>query len=273
MNSISLNQNTCKDLNLFDFLKSASKFSGVELNFKSIKENLSDNTKLKDILEVLSTFDLTVTSIFKLKDFNLCSDHNFSTKIIPKFKKMIDFCYKLESDLVIIQPSFFTESQASEIIPRRRTNSRTTKRLTELSKTVKDSDIKIGFEFLALQDSSVRSLQETKDILQPLESLENIGYVIDCFHFIKSEGDFNSLKDIKEYIYIVQLCNLRFTSIDDLDNSNDSERNLLDDGDFEIRKFLENLRKLRYRKNYSIEVSPTNCIKNLFKEVLNYLRR
>jgi len=273
MNRLSLNQNTCKELDFYDFIRKSKDFKGVELNFKSIKENLSDNIKLKDIMEVLDTYDLTVASIFRLKDLNLSSDHSFKTKIIPKFKQMIDYSYKLESDLIIAQPSFFSESQTSEEIPRRRTNNRTTKRLIELSKTAKDSDVKIGFEFIALKDSSVCSLKETKDILQPLESLENIGYVIDCFHFIKNNEEFNLLKDIKEYIYTVQLCNLKFTSIDDLDDLDDTERKFLADGDFNLRKFLENLRKLHYHRDFSIEINPTNCTKNLFKKVLNYLKK
>ena len=106
MNRISLNQNTCKDLSLFDFLKRSKDFRGVELNFKSINEKLSDNIKLKDIMEVLETYDLAVTSIFRLKDLNLSSDHSFNTKILRKFNQMIDYCYKLESDSIISSSTF-----------------------------------------------------------------------------------------------------------------------------------------------------------------------
>ncbi len=272
MNRLSLNQN-CKDLSLnlslLDFLNQSKKFRGVELNFKSIREYIADNQKLKDLFEVMETFDLTTTSVFKLKDFNLCSDREFKIKIIPKFNQMIGYCYKLESGLVIIQPSFFTESQVSEEIPRRRIINRTTKRLTELSKIAKDSDIKIGFEFLNLQDSSVSSLTEVKEILQPLESLENVGYVIDCFHFIKSNEDISLFKDIIDYLFIIQLCDLKYTSITDLSTISKSDRCNLGEGNFNVNKFIENLRKLGYRRDYSIELYKTDCSK-LYKKVLNY---
>jgi len=266
---LALNQKSCKHLNILDFIKFSKNFIGVELNFKKIKKAISKGIKLKDILETLEIFDLKVISIFCLKDFSLCSDKDYKTKILNNLMLMLDYCYKLESNLIITNPSFLKFSSEPYEIPKWRIVNRTIKRLKDISKKAIEGDINIGFEFLNLPDSSISTLNEAKEVLKPLQSLENIGYIIDSFHLAKSKTNFNELNDIKDFIFLIQLSDLKYNlnnQVDELNALNDSERIFPGEGNFDFKSFLKTIEKIRYNKPYSIELSKNDCSENFYKK-------
>jgi sugar phosphate isomerase/epimerase len=263
---LSLNQNTCKNLFLVDFIKYSKNFEGVELNFKSIQKHLSEDGNLKDILEVLEIFDTKLTSIFCLKDFSLSSEREFKTQVIPILNQMIKFCYKLEGDLIILNPSFLEPSQNIESIPQWRIFNRTTKRLEEISKKSENEDIKIGFEFITLPNSSIKTLFEAKEVLKPLESQENVGYIIDTFYFALSNSELNQLNDIKELLFLIQLSDLKYESSSDLTSLNESDRLFPGEGNFNLKNFIKFTKRIGYRKSYSIELKQRECSNNLYKK-------
>lgn len=264
---ISLNQNTCKDLKLLDFIARAKRFDGVELEFKRIKEALNKNTTLKDVMELSEMYDLEVSSLFSLKDFSLCSEREYKIRILPTFSQMIEYCIKLECDLLIITPSDLEASSNGNAIPHWRIVNRTTRRLEDLSKKAKKSDIKIGFEYLTSTDCSIATLKDAKEVLNPLESRENVGYVIDTFSLAKNNIDFNQLHDIKELIWLVQLSDIKHESIDDLPEIVELDRIFPGDGAFNWKKFVFLLQKLRYQGKYSLELSKKECPKKAHEKI------
>ena len=263
---LSLNQNSCKAQNLIEFIKYSRNFDGVELNFKRIKEYLSENKHIKEILELLEIYDTKLTSIFKLKNFSLCSDREYKTKVLTTLKQMIRYSYKLEGNLLILNPSLIEASQGTNLIPQWRILNKTRKRLEEIAKVAKNEDIRIGFEFINMPNSSIRTLSEAKQVIAPLESIENIGYIIDIFHFIKSKSQLNELKDIKELIFLIQLSDFKFKTQEDISNLEDLDRVFPGEGDFEYKKFINFAWNIGYRKNYSIELLKNNCSENFSKK-------
>ncbi len=269
---LALNQKSCENFTLIEFLKFSKDFDGVELNFKKIKGNLSENVKLKDILEHMEIYNLKLSSIFRLKDFSLSSDMDFKKKILKNLKQMLDYCYKLEGNLIIVNPSLVTLNFNTEISKWRIIN-RTRKRLEIISKIALNDDINVGFEFLHLENSSISTLNDAIEVLTPFESSqENLGYVIDSFHYAKSKADFSQLKDIKELIFLIQLSDLRY---DTTNSANDStylrkvKRVFPGEGDFEdfkLKDFINYTRKIGYRKMYSIELLKKDCLKDLYKK-------
>lgn len=245
MIKLALNQNSCRDLSLLEFIKFSRDFKGVELNFKKIKRSLSKNLKLKDILETLEIYNLRVFSIFHLKNFSLCSDKDYKTKVLNNLMQMFNLCYKLESNLIIINPSKLELSSEANIIPKWRVINRTIKRLEDLSKKAYDEDINIGFEFLG----SIPTLNDAMEVLEPIESQENLGYIINT-RFI-SDSDYNQLKKIKDFIFLIKLSGLKYDEEDITDISKD---------------FIKFTQKIGYRKVYSIELSEEECLDNLYKK-------
>ena len=271
MIQLALNQDSCKDLKLLDFLKYSKRFMGAELDFKKIKKSISSGkVNLNEILETLEIYSLKLVSIFQLEDFSLSSDKHYKSVILNSLSHMLNYSYKLESDLIIVQPSFLTipsEISSDSIeIPKRRIINRTIKRLKDLSKRAYEQDINIGFEFLSLPNSSIATLDEAKEVLKPLESQENVGYIIDTFTLAKTGADINELREIKDFIFLIQLGDLLYdpnSKSEDLISIDDSNRIPPGRGNYDFTSFFKLLQKMRFDKPYSIELSKNQCSENL----------
>ena len=271
MIQLALNQNSCKDLKLLDFINYSKRFMGVELDYKKIKKSISSGkVNLNEIQETLEIYSLKLVSIFQLEDFSLSSDKYYKSVILNRLNHMLKYSYKLESDLIIIQPSFLpipSEPSSDSIeIPKQRIINRTSKRLNSLSKIAYEEDINIGFEFLNLPNSSISTLDDAKEVLRPLEFLENVGYIIDTFSLAKSGADINELREIKDYIFLTQLGDLIYdpnSKPEDLISIEDSNRVFPGRGNYDFMSFFEFMQKIRYDKPYSIELSKKQCSENL----------
>ena len=257
---LALNQNSCKNQKFFEFIKYAKDFKCVELNFREIKNFLSETIKLRNILENLEIYNLKVESIFSLKDISLSSERKYKTKILNRLKQMFKFCDGLESNLIVVNPSKLERYPNSNTIPKWRIANRTRKRLESMAKIANSEDIKIGLEFLS--DSSISTLNEAIKVVEPLESIENLGFVIDSFHIAKSESDYSRLRDINDLIFLIQLSDIKHETSDSI------IRVFPGEGDFEFREFLKFTQKIRYSGVYSIELAKEECLENLYQKFL-----
>ncbi|MBD3254345.1 MAG: TIM barrel protein [Candidatus Lokiarchaeota archaeon] len=265
---LALNQNSCKNLKINEFLKFSKDFKGVELDYEKIDEVISKGLLLKDLKEELEMFGLKMVSLFTLKDFSLSRDSVFKRKILPSFEKMMDIGYRLESNLLVVKPSDISDDPSLRNVPDWRIYKRTTERLEEISKIAQKEDIKIGFEFDC--GTSISDFQQAKKVLDPLKSQENLGFVIDTFEFYKSESDINELKDVIDFVYLVQLSDILEVSNKTEYNKDDSykkySRVFPGGGKRKIPQFLRLVRKLGYRDYFSIKLDKIECNQNLFKK-------
>ena len=257
---IALNQNTCKQFNLLDFIKFAKRFDAVELDFKKIKEFLSKNFQLKILVELLEIYNTKIASLYPLENFSLSSDREFKTTILNNFKLLLDYSNKLESNLIIVNPSVLDPSIDITSIPKWRIINRTRTRLQDISKRAYKEDINIGFEFSTLKGSSISTLNEAKEILKPMENQENLGYIIDTFHLGQLDLDFNEIKDILKFIYLIKLADFNEDSLESL------KRLFPGQGIFDFNKFYRFLEKMGYNRTYSIELSQYQCSEKLLEK-------
>ncbi|OLS12324.1 MAG: isomerase [Promethearchaeota archaeon CR_4] len=268
-----LNQVTLKSTPCDEFISAAgdAKFDGVEVNQENIATYLTQGTykTLKDILE---SYQLSVASVDILEDFNLCSDYDFKTKILSLTQLMCEIGYKLESDLIIVNPSFIREDADPAEIREDKIITRTQKRLSEISKIAAKNDIRVGFEFLALSHSSVRSLSLSRKIIDPIAlKLENVGYIVDSFHYLISGGNEYDLMSISN-LYLIHVSDLRFTSGEDLSGKKDTDRVFPGEGNFDFPGFIRMLKKRRYRGYLSIELFDPELYKKVPFEVAKKAR-
>ncbi|TFG03742.1 MAG: sugar phosphate isomerase/epimerase [Promethearchaeota archaeon] len=256
---IALNQNTCEKLNSTSFIKFSHKckFNGVELNVEHIQQAISDEIKIKDLFDVLNAYNLKVYSIFLLDDFSLSSDNTYKLEVLKKLELIINYSHEFESNLMIIRPSSLENFTDLDLIPQWKINRRTTQRLEDISKMAYKEDINIGFEYCSEKTSSISNLNDAKKVLKPLESQENLGYLIDTFNLAKNNTNFNQLDEIKEYLFLIRL-----TDYVRGFNSN-LERLLPGEGDFNFSSFYSYLRKIKYSKPFSIEISKYECSEKL----------
>ncbi|TFG29584.1 MAG: sugar phosphate isomerase/epimerase, partial [Promethearchaeota archaeon] len=245
---------------LLDFIKFAKLFDEVDLDFKKIKKLLSKNSQLNDLIEILDIYDTKIASIYPLEDFSLCSDRDYKTTILKNFQLMLEYSIKLESNLIVVNPSILNTSIDINSIPKWRIINRTTKRLQEISKRAYKEDINVGFEFSTQKGSSITTLKEAKEVLKPLESQENLGYIIDTFHIGILKLDFNEIKEILNFIYLIKLADFN-------DNSPENQKRLFPgQGSFDFNKFYRFLEKLSYNKTFSIELSQYKCSETLLEK-------
>lgn len=263
MIDLALNQNSCtKDKDLLEFIEYAKDFQGVELNFQEIISYIEENQNfsIKDLTEYLEMYDLRLINLLQIDDFSLCSDTKFSNEIIPQLEKMIDLCYKWGCYLITVSPS-----PESRDIPQWRITRRTKQKLKELADIAYKEDIKLGLEFRALPDSSISSLSEAKEVLKPLISRENLGYIIDTFYLTINETDIDQLKDIINQIFLIQLSDIN--PLIDLDSSEVKEEHRIfpGKGKFDFETFFSFTRQSWYRDYYSIEGHREECDLNYYK--------
>jgi len=263
MIDLALNQNSCTEgKDLLEFIDYAKDFQGIELNFQEIISYIEENQNfsIKDLTEYLEMYDLRLINLLQIDDFSLCSDTKFTNEIIPQLEKMIDFCYKWGCYLITVSPS-----PESRDIPQWRITRRTKQKLKEMADIAYKEDIKLGLEFQALADSSISSLSEAKDVLKPLISQENLGYIIDTFYFAINETEIDQLKSIINQIFLIQLSDIN--PLIDLDSSEVKEeyRIFPGKGKFDFENLFSFTKQSWYRDYYSIELHREECDLNCYK--------
>ncbi len=265
MRSLALNQLTCKKKDIIKFIKISNDFEGIELSFEQLDSSLSEELSLKDIFEYLSVYDLRLINLFQLEDFSLCSDTKFKTVIIPTLKKMMDYCYKLECNMLSVVPSF-----ESRDIPQWRILRRTIEKLQKIVKIAYKENIRIGFEVINLPKNSIPSLEEAKKVLTPLKSQENLGYIVDTFYLGESEENFENIIEIMDYIYLIRLADLIKKNKEKIESTKEEQRLLPGTGSFNFEKFFPVTK--RYYKNY-FSLKLSECQKSLYNKfyrIINY---
>ena len=261
---IALNQNTCEGLDLVKFIDYSKDFDGIELDFDKIAEFLSKNNHLSDLLEILGTYSLEIESIFKLDDFILSSEHYFKRTAKKKLEKMINHCYQLESDLIIINPRFLEDPQEVESIERWKIMRKIHDRLKKIAKLAYKSDINLGLEFINSSNSIIQTLKDAKEAMENLEDLENLGYVIDVYHFASNQTDLNQLEDIKDVLFLVQLCDIDQEAKEDPQKEANPDRLFIGEGNYNLKNFINFTQKIGYRRTYSLEIDKENDINDLY---------
>ena len=99
-----------------------------------------------------------------------------------------------------------------------------------------------------------------------MESIENLGYIIDSFHLAKSKSDYTQLKNIKELIFLIQLADIKYNNEILNDNSESITRVFPGEGDYRFKEFLKYCKKIRYNQIYSIELLKNDCLSNLYQK-------
>lgn len=269
MENLSLNQSSYKESHPLKFIELAQEFKGVELNFSSIKDALAENVTLKDIFETLMSYNIRLVNLLGLNDFSLCSDNKFKVEIIPTLKEMINYSYKLEGDLITLTPSF-----ESRDIPQWRIVRRTKAKLEELAKIAYKEDVKLGFEFVNLPDSSISTLEEAQKVMKPLIAQENLGYVIDTFYLTKSRGKIDDLIDLFKSvapIFLIQLADLKSNEKEKLSEMNETQRIIPGGGEFDFLELFRTAHHNGYRRFYSIELYRKPSGYDIYHTFLNQL--
>ena len=267
MFNLALNQDSCRKNSIDQFIKISKDFYGIELNFKKIKKSLSQKYSIKELKELLEIYNLKICSFFELKNFSLCSEKEFKSEILKHLKELLFYCEKFESDLIIVQPSNLENFSSQNTILKTKIINKTRKRLNAISKLSDEEDICVGFEFLA--DNPISSLKEAVNLIEPLKYQENLGLIIDTYHLILNNSDYTQLDSIRDLIYLIQLSDVEYDTEASDKNEEDKKkvsRLLPGEGAFDFQLFFDYMRKIGYKKPYSLELDLEGCEHNLYQQ-------
>jgi len=243
---LGLNEATLLPLDALTFAEvaAAAGFDGVEFRIERVEECLRKG-ELGDLAEVLKSHKLSVVSLNALEDFSLSPAQQFERmlgKVEFLFSKV---CGEIGCDLLVAVPSFLQGKTRASLIER------TEKRLEELCRVVGEYGGRIGFEFLGFRECSVNTLEKAWGIVGSL-NLENLGLVIDTFHFHLSGSSPETLARIPgRRIFLVHVNDAPPLPKREL---RDAHRILPGKGTIPLESFLHALRETKYNGYLSVEL-------------------
>jgi sugar phosphate isomerase/epimerase len=266
-----LNQATLFAASCKEFFNAASdaKFDGVEVRYENIANylNSSEEASYGDLGEQLASCQLDLASVNALGDINLSEDFEFRKTVIPQAQFLSEIAYKLESNLVIVVPSFLPEGADPSEVRQDKLIQKTQDRLVQIARIAREQDINVGFEFMGFPSCSVNNLDLARKIVDPIaSSTENLGFVVDTFHFLLSGFPLQDLAGI-ESLFMIHLSDLPFSPEDDLTIKSNTDRVFPGKGNFSFKEFFMTLSAVNYNRWLSVELFDENLSSQLPTEV------
>jgi len=124
-------------------------------------------------------------------------------------------------------------------------------KLKQLSKIALKQDVGVAFEFIGREDCSVNNLSTCWDIVKTVD-LDNVGLVIDTFHFYLGNSSIGSLQKVDpEKIFIFHINDSENLPRNELQ---DKHRLLPGKGVIPLREIAKGMRKIGYNKMVSVEL-------------------
>lgn len=178
------NSNLAKDLELCEKLG----YDYIEIRtMDKLPEYLKDHS-IEDLIEFFNTHHIKPLAFNALVFFNN-RDEAGHQEIIKEFKEMMEAGKKLGVQYVVAVP-LVTEAK----ILKQDIKNSCVEVLTELSDIAKPYGIKIAMEFVGHPQCTVNTFDQAYDIVETVNR-ENVGLVLDCFHFHAMGSKMGDLKN------------------------------------------------------------------------------
>ena len=244
---LAINQATLMKTPIDVFLEAISKagFEGVELRRDETFKYLKNNS-IQDLSNLLETNKLECITFNAIELFSLCSEIEFQ-KILDYTERLMKIGVEIGCNTIIAVPSFLERASITEgkII------AQTVDRLRIIADIAKKYDYKVGFEPLGFPTCSVRKIDLALKIINN-ENLPEMGLVIDTFHYFLGEHESKDVKKID--VNKIWLIHINDSIEKPLNQLQDEDRVLPDDGFFDLKNFVENLTEIGYDGWISIEL-------------------
>lgn len=212
------------------------------------KAKLYDYLKLKNIDELINSL---VKNNAKAYAINSIENITFRNKkdlnyIKEELIRLCEIANKIKCNYIVVVPSPKPSGVSMEEIKQESIS-----RLEELSKIVQGYDVGLAFEFIGTGNCSVKTLEDAWQIVKGAE-LENVGLVIDAFHFYTGGSSIQSIKNITpDKIIIFHINDCEDLPVEKLE---DKHRLLPGEGVIPLREIAGALKSIGYNGAVSIEL-------------------
>lgn len=240
----SLNEATILPCGMETFLEAASRarFGGVELRIEKLEEFLRERSTT-DLMNLSETYGLGIVSLNSIENFSLLPESQFR-RLLERVDRIMRICSEIGCSKVVAVPSpLLSRTRNKDVIERTWTALR---RMADLGAKY---GTKVAFEFLGFSNSSIRTLNEAVKVTA---ELDNVGLVIDTFHFYISNSLLETLRRIpSEKIWIVHISDVADLPIKEL---TDSDRLLPSEGIIDLNSIIRSLEAMGYGGYISVEL-------------------
>lgn len=212
------------------------------------KAKLYDYLKLKNIDELINSL---VKNNMKAYAINSIENITFRNKedlnyIKEELIRLCEIANKIKCDYIVVVPSPKPSGVSREEIKQESIS-----RLEELSKITQGYDTGLAFEFIGTGNCSVKTLDDAWQIVKGAE-LENVGLVVDAFHFYTGGSSIQSIKKIPpDKIIIFHINDCEDLPIEKLQ---DKHRLLPGEGVIPLREIAGALKSIGYNRVVSVEL-------------------
>lgn len=231
-------------------------FDYIELRIDMLKKYLEEYSikDLKDFFKKSSLQPHAFNAIYIYPEFLSEKDD-----IVRQAELLSDFmlCCKvgkeIGSNYIIVVP-FLGDGLPNEYYKGSwdETYNESTRILERLAKIAKVYDMNLCFEVVGLNKSSVKSVEEAKEIVEAV-NLDNVGYVFDIYNLYlhTKSNDYSSMKLVEpEKIFAVHVNNADEV---ELDLMGQDKRRFVDEGCLDLQAFYQVLKEINYDSIISIE--------------------
>lgn len=223
---------------------SAAGFDYLEIWASKLRKFLTSSTTS----ELLALFDE-----HKLKPYSINSieritfrDENSHTQLLKECEELCRIASGINCPYIVVVPSPLPAGKTQEDV-----FEESARVLTELSGIAEKYGVALAFEFLGQVDCSVQRLDEAHEIVKRV-GLQNVGLVIDSFHFYAGGSSINSIDALdpgKLFIFHIN-------DAEDLprEQLEDKHRLLPGLGILPLKEIINALRRIGYDRAVSIEI-------------------
>jgi len=212
------------------------------------KAKLNDYVSQKDLTSLVNLFTRA-----KIKPYAINSIENITFRNKEDFGQIKDetlrlseIAHKIKCKYLVVVPSYKPPG-----ITKREIIEESVESLRQLSKIALDYDVAIAFEFIGREDSSVNNLATCWDIVETVD-LDNVGLVVDTFHFYLGNSSLESLQKVDpEKIFIFHINDSEDLPKNELEDKN---RLLPGKGIIPLREIAKGLQGIGYNKMVSVEL-------------------
>lgn len=231
-------------------------FENIEIRIDMLKDYLITNS-LNDLVKFFETSRLrphAFNAIYIHPEFLTETDNKEKGQsLMDDFMLCCEVGKVIGSEYIIVVP-FLRDGMPSKYYQGTWNNTfeNTVRILKELGIIAKDYNMKLCFEVVGLNKSSVKSIEEAKEIVETV-NLDNVGYVFDIYnlYLYTKSNDYSNMKKVDpEKIFAVHVNNADDASHEEMGQD---KRRFCDKGILDVESFLKVLKEIGYSSIVSIE--------------------
>jgi 2-keto-myo-inositol isomerase len=223
----------------------AAGFELIEIWAAKLREFLKTNT-VADLKNLLDEAELTPWSINSIEHITFRTADDYENIIKAQCEELSNIAGQIGCKYVVVVPGKLPEGLTEEEI-----TDESVKVLNELGDIAEKHNVSLAFEFLGQIDCSVQTLDHCNKIVEKINR-ENIGNVLDTFHFYAGNSTMESIDTMKpEKLFIFHI-----NDSEDLpkEQLNDSHRLYPGLGILPLKEIKARFDKIGYDTMASIEI-------------------